>query len=345
MENQPKKKKVGLWIILALAGILVLFFTGKAIYHAIIYESTDNAQVESNATPVLSRIAGYIDSLNVRDYQNVQSGQLLVTIDDREARIALQQAEADLMNAQADLSSAQSLVENSRISRKVAEANREVQQVRLDKAKKDFHRDEALFKDGSITARQYEDSKSNLETATKQYQAANEQVSLAGSQIGSAEAQVQKSLALIKVREAAVANARLKLSYSTITSPAHGRIGKVNLEPGQYIQPGQPLFTIVDNEAFWIIANFKETQIRQLRIGQVVNIKLDGYPGRELKGRISSFSDATGAKFALLPPDNATGNFVKITQRVPVKIDIENEADLHNILKAGLSAQVDVHVK
>jgi membrane fusion protein (multidrug efflux system) len=345
MENQEKKKKPIIWIVLGLLLLVGLFYGIKTIVHAINYESTDNAQLESNATPVLCRVAGYIDTLKVADYQDVKPGQLLVIIDDREYKIALQQAEADLLSAQAELNNAKSLLQNSGINKNVVEANRDVQQVKLNKAESDFKRDEALFKEASITQRQYEDSKANLETARKQFLAAKEQVALAGSQSNTSQTQIQRAEALIKTREASIANAKLKLSYTKIYSPVYGRIGKVGLQPGQYIQPGQPLFSIVNNEQFWVVANFKETQLRHLKPGQWVDIRIDGYPDRKVQGRISSFSDATGAKFSLLPPDNATGNFVKVTQRVPVRIDIEDQSKLKDILKAGLSVYVDVAVK
>jgi membrane fusion protein (multidrug efflux system) len=130
-----------------------------------------------------------------------------------------------------------------------------------------------------------------------------------------------------------------------VYSPVNGRIGKRNLEVGQYVQPGQPLMTVVNSDRFWVVANFKETQIEKMKIGQEVEIKLDGYPDINITGKVSSFSLATGAKFSLLPPDNATGNFVKITQRVPVKIELEDNAKYKDILKAGLSVDVEVKVK
>lgn len=345
MEDQPKKKKPILFVVIGIIAILVLFFLIRTLYHAIYYESTDNAQIESNSTPVLSRVSGYIDSLGVNDYQDVQAGQLLVRIDEREYKISLQQAEADLLTAEADLANAKATMENTRLSKSVTSANLDVQDVRLRNAKQDFERDQALYKEGSITQRQYENSKANYEAAYQQYLAGKEQVKLAGSQTGNSEAMIKKAEALIKTRQAALDNARLKYSYTKVEAPVSGKVGKVNLHRGQFVQPGQPLFTIVDTTQFWIVANFKETQLKHLKVGQPVNIRIDGYPDVDIKGRIATFSDATGAKFALLPPDNATGNFVKITQRVPVKIDFENPRAIKNLLKAGLSVKVDVHVK
>ncbi len=159
------------------------------------------------------------------------------------------------------------------------------------------------------------------------------------------QAQISKALALVETRKAALDLAKLRLSYCNIYAPVKGRIGKRNLEVGQYVQPGQPLMIVVNGDKFWVVANFKETQLEKMKVGQEVSIKLDSYPDAEIKGKVSSFSLATGAKFSLLPPDNATGNFVKITQRVPVKIELDDESKYKDILKAGLSVEVDVKVK
>ena len=345
MEEKAKKKKPFLWVVIGIVLLAVLYFGIKAIYNAIIYESTDNAQIQSNATPVLSRIAGYIDSVKVDDYQNVKEGQYLVKIDDRELAIALEQVEADMLNAQADLSNATATNENTTINKRVVAANLQVQQVRLEKAMSDFDRDEALYKDGSITQRQYVDSKANYETNLKQYLAAKDQVDYAASQINTSQAQIEKAKAAIKTRQAGIDNAKLRLSYTRIEAPVTGKVGTVNLQKGQYVQPGQPLFTIVNNEEFWVIANFKETQLKSLKIGQPVKIEIDGYPKLDIEGKVASFSEATGAKFALLPPDNATGNFVKVTQRVPVKITFNHPEQVKDVLKAGLSVEVHVLIK
>jgi membrane fusion protein, multidrug efflux system len=345
MEEHAKKKKPLLWVIAGIVLIIALFFGIRALYHAIYYETTDNAQIESNATPVLSRIAGYIDSIGIKDYQNVKAGDLLVKIDDRELTIALAQAEADLMNARADSINAGSSLKNTQINTKVASANEQVQLVRLDKAKNDFERDQALYNEKSITQKQWMDSKAIYETALKQYQVQKDQVTYANSQIGTSGAQVEKALAVIRTREAGVENAKLRLSYTKIYAPAAGKVGKVNLQKGQYIQPGQPLFSIVNNEAFWIIANYKETQLRNLKTGQAVKIEIDGYPNLDIRGKITSFSEATGAKFSLLPPDNATGNFVKVTQRVPVKIVFDHPEQIKDKLKAGLSVTVSAFIE
>jgi membrane fusion protein (multidrug efflux system) len=270
---------------------------------------------------------------------------MVVKLDDREASIAVEQAEADLHQAEADLATARASVQNIGASQVVASANADVLRTRVSKAESDLRRDEALFADGAITRKQVEDTRANLETARKQLTAGNQQTVQASVQTGTGTAQIQRAEATIATRRAALEKARLQLTYSHIYAPGTGKIGKTNLQPGQFIQPGQPLFTIVNNEEFWIIANFKETQLKSLKLGQPVEIEIAGYPDEKITGRITSFSEATGAKFSILPPDNASGNYVKVTQRVPVRIDFESTPQLKQLLKAGLSVNVDVRVK
>lgn len=343
MENstQPKKKKTPLIIFGVIAGALLVYGSFK-LYFSFTHESTDNAQLETNATPIVSRLAGYIDSVNIIDYQSVVAGSTLVKIDNREYEIMVEQAKADLLSAQADLSTANAQLISAKLNIKVALANINIQKVRLNKAKADYERDHNLFADNSITRKQLDDSKASFETAQKQLNANQDQLSFAESQISNNKAQVEKVQALIIAKKAALKNANLRLSYTSVTSPINGKLGKINLQPGQFVQPGQSLFTIVNNETFWITANFKETQIEKLHEGMEAEVKLDGYENLKIKAKIVSLSDATGARFTLLPPDNATGNFVKVTQRVPVRLSIENLAEVKQFLKAGLSVTVDI---
>ncbi len=345
MENVTKKRKSPVVFVVLAIVVVLAFFGIRALLHNMKYEHTDNAQVEARSTPIISRVAGYIDSLGIDDFGAVASGQHLLTIDDIEYKLAVVQAQADLMNARADMANANAALSNSLANKKLATSNSAVQHTRLTKAKSDLDRDEGLFKEGAITQKQLDDTRSNFDIANRQYVASEDQVNLATTQVAIAQAQLQKISALIETRKASLDQAQLRLSYCLVSAPAKGRIGKLNLEKGQYVQPGQPLFTVVNDDKFWIVANFKETQIAKMKEGQEVDVKLDGYPDVSIRGKITSFSLATGAKFSLLPPDNATGNFVKVTQRVPVKIELVEEDKYKNILKAGLSADVEVKVK
>ena len=362
--TKPEEKKSNLLkktfqsILVVTAGIVIFYYAGIKIYHALHFESTDNAQIESSAVPVISRVSGYIGEFNLVDYQSVESNQLLLTIEDREYRLELQQANADLStaksdlsSAEADLSAAKAQLNNDGSAKDVASVGVSVEQVNLEKANLDLKRDQALYNDGSITKRQLDNTASAFLSAQQQVNSSKIRVVQAGTQFGSARAQIQRANAQIEraksniaLKEVAVENANLKLSYTKITAPTTGKIGKTNLQKGQFVQTGQVLFSIISNEKYWIIANFKETQIEHMQIGQNVNIEIVGYPDEKIQGKISDFSDATGAKFSLLPPDNSTGNFVKVTQRVPVKIVFENEDKIKEMLKAGLSVTVDVRV-
>jgi membrane fusion protein (multidrug efflux system) len=348
MENTlppaGKKKSPLIFVIAGILGIAA-FYGIKSLLHNLKYESTDNAQIESRAVPIIARVSGYIDSLGVDDYDKVNGGQLLIKLDNQEYALAVAQARADVMNAEADLANAQAVYRNSQVNKRLATANADVQQSRLTKARADLDRDEALFKENAITQRQLDDSRANFDAVNKQYIANQEQINLAATQVSTGEAQLQKAKASIETRKATLDQAVLKLSYCRIEAPIGGRIGKRTIEKGQFIQAGSPLFAVVNDEKFWIVANFKETQLEKMHEGQEVDIKLDGYPDMEIKGMVTSFSQATGAKFSLLPPDNATGNFVKVTQRVPVKIDIIHPEQYKNVLRAGLSAEVEVNIK
>jgi membrane fusion protein (multidrug efflux system) len=339
--KQEKKKRSPIIYVLMIAVAVAAFFGIKSVWHALHHESTDNASVECYSMPVIARVSGYVDSLPLNDYQAVKQGALLLNIDDREYAIAKAQAEADVAQAEADLENAKAQLVNAQMNSKVAEANAGVQKTRIDKAVNDLKRDQALFNDNSVTQKQLDDSKSNAETQQKQFDANNDQINLAAAQVATADASIKKAVAVINTRKAALDAANLKLSYTNVYAQATGKTGKLNLEKGQYVQAGQTLFTIVNTTEFWIVANFKETQIEHLKEGKAVKIYVDGFPDLTIDGTISSLSEATGAKYSLLPPDNATGNFVKVTQRVPVKITITNQAQYRDVLRAGLSVTVE----
>lgn len=345
-------------IIIALVLVVGGYFGYQAFRHSQQYETTDNAQIEGNSAPVLARVAGYVTSVNVEDYANVKKGQSLVTIDPQEYDVALaqvqadyQQSVADLQNARADLQNAQANLRNVTQNARVAQSNAQVQASRRDKARQDLQRDQNLYKEQSLTRKQLEDTQNNVDVQGLQYNANVEQVNLAKTSqavaqagIAKAQANIQKIQAVLKVKQAAIDNANLRVGYAHLAAPIAGKIGKKNIVAGQYVQPGQTLFTIVADSTFWVVANFKETQLDKMQVGQAVDITVDAYPELDIKGRVSSLSEATGARFALLPPDNASGNFVKITQRVPVRIEILNPEKYKNKLRAGLSIDAEVRV-
>lgn len=343
METAPASPRRGKLVArLIFIAILIIgaIFGIKQWMYARHHETTDNAQVEGHSAPVIARVAGYVKGLNVQDYGNVHLRDTLVTIDDEEYRIALRQAEADARQAEADLATARANLANASAGITVAQSNAQVALVRKDKSSADLRRDQALFDDQAITNRQLDDTRAASLTNDKQYLAAQDNITLAKSSVQVAAAKVQQAEALLASKQAAVEQAKLKLGYTHVTANIAGRIGRKNIEPGQFVQAGQPLFTIVDENGFYIVANFKETQLAHIAVGQEADIEVDGFSDLHLKGHVTAISRATGAKFSLLPPDNATGNFVKIVQRVPVKISIDNADQYLDRLRAGLSVEV-----
>lgn len=334
------KSKIVIRIVFILILILGAIFGFTQWNYARHHETTDNAQVEGFSAPVIARVAGYVKDLYIQDYGQVKKGDTLVKVDEEEFRIAVQQAEADYQQAVADLQTAQASQLNAGANLRVIQANAQVAQVKKDKADADLRRDQSLFNDQAITNRQLDDTKAASLTNSKQYQASVDQINLAQTSIQVAATNVKKAEAIVASKKALLEQAHLKLTYTDIMANITGRIGKKNVEPGQYVQAGQTLFTIVDDKGFYIIANFKETQLNHIKVGQEAEIEVDSYGDLKLTGHVTDISLATGAKFSLLPPDNATGNFVKIVQRVPVKIAIDNGAQYLDKLRSGLSVNV-----
>lgn len=344
MENQPatKKKSPVRFIILAVLLVGGGFFGYSKWKYAATHESTDNAQIETTLVPVLPRVSGYIKDITVKDYDSVKAGQLLVTLDDAEMQAQLMEMEADLRSAQADIVNAQAAVDQATISLSTNKGSITLNQIRLQKAQQDLQRDESLFAQNAITKKQLDDSRFAVDQAKQQEANSGSDLTSAQSRIAVLRANVTKSQAAIELKKARIEQQKLKISYANVYAPSSGKLGKKNVSLGQFVQAGTPLFTIVNDTSYWVVANFKENQIERMHPGMEVNIEVDAYPDLAVKGSIESLSDATGAKFALLPPDNASGNFVKVTQRVPVKIAIKDADKLRDKLRAGLSVKVEV---
>jgi membrane fusion protein (multidrug efflux system) len=342
-NNAPQKKKSPVrFIVLGVILIAGSIYGYKKINYAIHHESTDNAQVETQLVPVLPRVAGYVKSIVVKDYDSVKTGQLIVELDDAELQSQLLQLEADYQAAQADVSNAKAALNNAIVSLKVNHGDISINDVKLEKAKKDYDRNKNLFAEAAVTQKQLDDTKYDYETLVKELDNSHNDLASAESRISVLQAAVQKMEATVAVRKAQIEQQKLKISYTKIYAPQAGKIGRKNISEGQYVQAGAPLFTIVNDTTYWVVANFKENQITKLHPGMAVDIEVDAYPDLKIKGSVESLSDATGARFALLPPDNASGNFVKVTQRVPVKIAISDMAQYKEVLRAGLSVFVSV---
>lgn len=348
MEQQTplkNKKRFIRFIIIGTLLIVAAIFAYNKISYATSHETTDNAQLETEITPVLPRVAGYVKNIFVRDYDSVHTGQLLVELDDAELQAQLMQMEADYRAAEADILNARASVNSADVSLQGNRGNITLAEVKRKQAQDDYQRSQNLYADQAITKKQLEDSRYALEQAEQQYINSQSDYSTAGSRIAMLQATTKKSMASLDVRKAAIEQQKLKISYTKIYAPQGGKLGKSNVNIGQFVQAGMPLFSIVNDSTYWIVANFKETQINKFYPGMPVNIELDAYPDLKIDGSIESLSEATGARFSVLPPDNSSGNFVKVTQRVPVKINLKESGKYQNVLRAGLSVYVSVPIK
>lgn len=346
LQKSSKGKKIVFPIILGLVLVSALAFTAKEYFYGQSHEETDNAQIDADISPVVARVSGYVKEIRFKDNQFVKAGDTLVILDDRDYQIKLQQAEAALAAAKQSVNVSQVAVSEAKTGIATAQANVETAKVRVWKATEDFNRYQNLYEDHAITKAQFDAAKAEKDAAEATLRAAESQVPAVQEKVSTNRSQVQATASNIALRQADIDFAKLQISYTIITAPIDGIISKKTIQPGQLIQAGQSLFSVVNEEGLYLTANFKETQMESLRIGQQVHIKVDAFPDYDLKGTVESFSGATGAKFSLLPPDNATGNFVKVVQRIPVRIKLDkSDTAFFKRLRPGLSAKVVVNTK
>jgi len=355
----PQKRNKTFIVILILLVVVGAWFGISKYIHAQHHEETDDAQVEANISPVIPRISGYVTQVRVKDNQRVRKGDTLLVLDDRDLKIKLQQAVAALATAESNLGAARASstaananIASSRAGISTIDAQIETAKINVWRATQDYNRYANLIKDHSITQQQFEQQQAAKETAEKQLQVlvqqknqATTQTSAVSSQSHATSSQIAIANSTIKQREVDVEDAKLTLSYTVITAPEDGLVSKVNVQEGQFVSAGQALFSIVLNQDIWVVANFKETQFDKMRIGQKVLVHADAFPGHTFEATVASFAAATGARFALLPPDNSSGNFVKVVQRLPIKIQFTQPSDsLVKQLIAGMNVTVDVHL-
>jgi membrane fusion protein (multidrug efflux system) len=359
MEKKQTNKK-----FILIFSVLILLGGTYGVYkymHSLAHETTDDAQIEKNMNPIIPRVSGYITKVFVKDNQFVKKGDTLFTIDNRDYIIKVEEAKAALVGAEqgyavskADIGTAQANVSVSDANVQSASGNIETAKIRLNRAVNDYERYNNLYKNHSITKQQFEqaeatklEAQSQLRILQEQQNASNYQKTVASSKSNVSSKQAEVSAANIKRSQAVLDAAKLNLNYTVVTASIDGQVSKIAIQPGQFIQPGQSLFYIINNQEVWVIANFKETQLSKMVEGQKVTVKADAFPDTDFSGIITSFSPATGARFSILPPDNATGNFVKTIQRLPVKISLDatNEAAKIKLLRPGMNVDVDVHIK
>jgi membrane fusion protein (multidrug efflux system) len=335
---------------LAVAGLAAAAYYGTTYWQTGRFMvSTDDAYVAADNTLIAPRVSGYISQVLVTDNQSVKSGQVLARIDDRDFQTALRQAIADEQTAESEVHSidAQLVLQNSMIE----EANQQMASAdaALQFAQQEHARYDTLFRTGAGTTQSAQQTASQLTQRTAGLQQARAALAAAKAQVDVLQASRVKATSQLEHYRAAEQQARLNLGYTTITAPGDGTVGARTLRVGQYVQAGTQLMAVVPLDAVYIVANFKETQLTDVHPGQPVEISVDTFPDAQIHGHVDSVSPATGLQFALLPPDNATGNFTKIVQRLPVKIVLDRDSSGHEVaaglLRPGMSVEPTINTK
>jgi membrane fusion protein (multidrug efflux system) len=304
------------------------------------YEETNDAQVESYINPVSARAGGYIQRVCFNEHQLVKQGDTLVILDDREYRAQLEAAVATVEDARAQLTVLTASIHSAETGTSISQDQIKGAHARYIQHEQDIKRYTNLVKEDAATGADLEQVQARYDVAESDLSAAKN--ALKTNEVKIAELKTHYALlqADIKRKEAALELARLSLSYTVIRAPYSGRLGRKNILEGQQIQPGQPLVSIINEGEKWITANYKETQVAEMYVGQPVEIRVDAIKGKVFMGRIIAIAGSTGSRFSLLPPDNSTGNFVKIIQRVPVKIEFADKTS--NKVIPGMSVTVAV---
>jgi membrane fusion protein, multidrug efflux system len=331
-------------ILLLASGLLVL---GAATYWFISgagYETTDDATVEAHVIQVSPKISAHIKTVHFDDNYQVKRGELLIELDPRDYEVALASAVANLASSRSKLTESEAQQKVAQAGLGQARADLASAQATAENAQSDFNRNEQLYKNHVIDRREYDGSAAQAKSATAAVESASKKVASQEAQVRLVSAQYVTASAEAKQTETQVQQAELQLSYTRIFAPFDGRVTKKSVEPGNYVQPGQTLFSLVPPEV-WVVANFKETQLRRMRVGQPVSVRADAVPDRDFKAHVESVQVGTGSRFTLLPPENATGNFVKVVQRVPVKIVFDEPAADLERLWAGESVEPKVDVR
>ena len=334
-----KKIRLGLGLILTLGAAAAGYY-----HHASAYARTDNAYVAGVIVPVAAEVRGKVTAVFIQDNQLVESGAPLIEVHSADYQNTLEQKSMAAERIRAEQTQTLANLEQTRRNCEQARANLAAARAEESLSARDLKRYAGLITKDVISQSQYDTIAARWQVTLARQQAAEPAVAEAGAASLAIQARLQTQAFGIREAEAACKQARRDLERTIIRAPISGRIAMKNVNPGKYVQPGQGLLSIVQRDT-WVVANFKETQIRRMASGQPVTIKADAYPGVQFKGHVDSFQPGTGAVFSLIPPENATGNFVKVVQRVPVKIVIDSSFDEAHPLWPGLSVEPTVALK
>ena len=306
-------------------------------------EYTDNAQVHQHITPQNTRVPGFIKEIRFEEFQPVHKGDTLVIIEDSEFRLNLAQAEANLSNAMAGKTVTGASINTTSNNVRVTDAGIEEVKIQLENAKREYERYAKLLSQHAVTQQQHDNVKTAYDALKARYEQMNRQRQSVELVKHEQTNRLGQSEAGINLAKAQVNLARLNLSYTVIVATCDGVLGRKDISVGQLVQPGQTMVEIVDSSDMWVVANYRETQLSNIKVGAKVKITADAVPGTVYEGTVERVADATGAAFSMIPQDNATGNFVKVEQRVPVRISLKGN-DKQNLakLKAGLNVECEV---
>ena len=341
--NHRSKKIISYIVSLAIiAGATV--WVGSKFVHLGDVEFTDNAQVRQQIVPVNTRVQGYIKEIRFREYAPVRKGDTLVIIDDSDLRLNLARAKADYQNALAGRGVADKGVASASANAAVSRASIEEARVLMEMAATDLKRFEKLMAEDAVTRQQYDGARTDYEAKKARFEMLSRQVGASSSVVDLNRSRIAQSNAGIELTEALVAQAELQLSYAVILAPCDGFASRKTIQVGQLVQPSQTLLDVVDSGDTWVAANFKETQMRHIAPGSKVEIKVDAVPDVTFKGEVEAISTATGSSLSVLPQDNSAGNFVKVRQRIPVRIrfSADNPRKEMDRLRAGMNVECSV---
>lgn len=337
--------------LLLLLSLALVAWLGYRWWWGLSHVSTDNAQVEAHVVPVLTKVGGFVTEIKVDNDQAVKAGDLIARIDDRDYRAMLAQSEADLDLALANAGNkgltgqAASQAAAARATAAAARSGVVLAIANADKAQKDLERIRPLVTSKMLSPQALDGAEATARVASAQVLVSRETAASAGEQASALNAALRAALAKVESARAARDLVAIQLAETRIVAPADGVVANRNMEPGQLVAGGQPLLSLVSLDNVWVVANLKETDLRNVHAGDEAKVEVDAYPGQTIAGTVMTVGPATGARFALLPPDNATGNFTKVVQRVPVRIRVPQNEDSARPLRPGMSVFVTIATK
>lgn len=341
---KKKTKKLICNIIACVLLLGAISWVCEKFIHLGSVEFTENAQVKQLIVPVNSRVQGFVKEVHFDEYTKASKGDTLVIIEDTEYRYMVAQAEANLANANTGKDAMHNVISTTASNLSVTDASIEEARILFENAERNYNRFSTLYRQNAVTRQQFDDVNTAYLAAKARYDMLKHQKESVQSVCREQNTRLGQNEAGIKLAEAALDLARLNLSYTIVLAPCDGYTGRKEIQEGQLIQLGQTLVDIVNAKDKWIVANYKETQTANIQVGQEVEIEVDAVPNYVFKGIVRSVSRATGASFSLMPQDNSSGNFVKIEQRIPVRIDFteDNDAEVMERISAGMNVECKV---